>query len=138
MRHANYSGNADHNTTLKTDSVAFLENQTIPKLIKHVGKVEIAIICSPVLRAVLTANVLREVLKRQGYTIVTHVEPILRDGSTVNLSNDMIDSLREFHDVPDHEFCICITHNPIIERSLGREIDYCTIVGHDFEISGHN
>jgi len=138
MRHADYiSGDTEKDTVLDSDSVTFLQEKTIPQLVQHVGKVEIAIIYSPLMRAVLATNVLRSVLIRQSYTVKTYEEHVLREQSTIEMAGHAYNNLRDLYEIPQDTFTIFITHDPIIERSLGRNINYCAVVGHNFEIPGH-
>jgi xanthine/CO dehydrogenase XdhC/CoxF family maturation factor len=136
MRHVDYFG-IEQDTVLKHDSLAFLEDQTVSQLKRHIGRVPIAIIHSPLMRAVLTANALRGILLRQGYSVNVYEEYDLRQNSRIQLLERAFKYMREEHTIPDDVFCLIITHNPVIEKTLHREIGYCGVIGHGFEIIGH-
>jgi len=137
MRHAEYSGKTEEDTTLNPDSVQHLEEVMLPQLIRHIGKSPITIIHSPLMRAILTANALREILTRRGYLVNVYEEHDLRQNSRIQLLERAFRYMREEHTISDDMFCIIITHNPIIEKTLHREIGYCGVIGHGFEIIGH-
>jgi hypothetical protein len=138
MRHTAYSGDTAEDTVLKPDSVEYLKNITVPQLIRHIGRIPVAIIHSHLPRAMLTANALRSILIGLNYLVNVYEEYDLRPDSRMQLLEHAFEYMREEHMIPDDVFCLIITHNPMIEKTWRREIGYNGVIGHNnLEITGH-
>ena len=136
MRHAAYT-DSGKGVTSNPASIHFLQENVLPELLKRIEGKNIAILCSTDLHAICTANAIIETLVGQNYTVTTSQEGLLRENSSACIDREFVDDVCDFHDIPAGTFTLFITHEPVIQRTLGRTINYCGIFSSDFEIKGH-